>query len=267
MPNSKTLAASAFATIVLFFSPFAHAQFAAAVSPPRFELSLKPGTRTRQVIEITNASDAPSTYYVRTADWTLAPDGGVSFSEELGFQSCRPWVAIERREITIPAGGRYRFRFEVEPPAETLPQECRFALLIEGAEQIARTKDDVINPVRGRIGIIVYASIGDAAPDLQLTGAGIADVNGKATPVLKVNNLGNAHGRVTGFLRGIDARGRRLEFYPSSLPILPYETRAIVLTASDGPDSAVDVAYPVKISGQLDWGTASRIEINQLFER
>src|SRR5262245_51074928 len=130
MPNLKTLAINVLAAIVLLFAPLAHAQFAAAVTPPRFELSLKPGDRTRQVIEITNASGVEATYHVRTADWTLEPDGGVSFSDELQFQSCRPWVAIERREITIPAGGRYRFRFEVEPPADTLPHECRFALLI-----------------------------------------------------------------------------------------------------------------------------------------
>lgn len=267
MPNQKTLAVNAVATTVLLFAPLAHAQFAAAVSPPRFELSLKPAERTRQVIEITNSSGAASTYQVRTADWTLGADGGVSFFDELQSQSCRPWVAIERREITVPPGGRYRFRFEVAPPADAVPQECRFAVLIEGAEQIARTADDLMIPVSGRIGVIVYASIGDAAPDLQVIGAEVADVNGQATPVLKVNNLGNAHGRVGGFLRGTDALGRRLEFYPSALPILPYETRAIVLTASDGPGSTVEVAYPVTISGQLDWGTASRLEINQLFER
>ena len=92
---------------------------AAAISPPRFELVLKPGERSRQVIEISNTSTQASTYKVYTGDWALAPDGGVTFQTDLEAGSCRPWVAVERHEITVPGGGRYRFRFEVEAPADT----------------------------------------------------------------------------------------------------------------------------------------------------
>ena len=48
--------------------------------------------------------------------------------------SCRPWVAIDRSDLTIPGGGRARFRFEVTPPADAPTGECRFALMIEGDE-------------------------------------------------------------------------------------------------------------------------------------
>jgi hypothetical protein len=83
---------------------------------------------------------------------------------------------------------------------------------------------------------------------------------------LQVKNLGNAHGRLTGFLQGIDGSGRRLEFEPSTLPILPLETRAIALTASEQPETIVEVTFPVTIKGVLEWGSAQRLEINQLFE-
>jgi P pilus assembly chaperone PapD len=240
-------------------------EFAASISPPRFELSLKAGERSRQVIEISNAASQPATYKVYTADWTLGPDWGVTFHDALESRSCRPWVAIERREITVPAGGRFRFRFEVEPPADTPVRECRFAVMIEGAEQMARTGSGLNIPVSGRIGVIVYANVGGAEPRLQVIGAAVEDVNGQKLPVLKVNNLGNAHGRLSGFLRGTDASGRRLEFSPTSLPILPLETRSIALTASDRPGSTVQVTFPVTISGVLEWGTSGRLEINQLF--
>jgi P pilus assembly chaperone PapD len=266
MPSTRTFAANALTLILGLLSPLAGAQeFSAAVSPPRFEFRVNPGERARQVIEITNTSTQASTYHFRTADWTLAPDANVIFADELDYRSCRPWVAIERREITVPGGGRYRFRFEVEPPADTPARECRFAVMIEGDEQTARTADGMSIPVSGRIGVIVYASVGDAAPDLQVVDSGVVVVNGHKLPVLQVNNLGNAHGRLAGFLRGRDALGRRLEFTPSTLPILPGETRAITLTASDQPDSIVDVAFPVTISGVLEWGTESRLEINQSF--
>lgn len=248
-------------------APGAGAQeFSAAVSPPRFELAVDPGERSRQVIEITNASGQPSTYHFRTADWTLDAGAGVQFTDELAFHSCRPWVAIERHELEVPAGGRYRFRFEVAPPADTPARECRFAIMIEGDEQVARGADGLDLPVSGRIGVIVYVRVGDAAPDLQVVGAVVSDVNGRLLPVLQVNNLGNAHGRLTGFLQGTDAQGRRLEFEPSTLPILPLETRAIALTASEQPEAIAEIAFPVTVKGVLEWGSAQRLEINQLFE-
>jgi len=261
----RAACAMLYATAIL--APCAGAQeFSAAVSPPRFELAVNPGESSRQVIEITNASSQPSTFHFRTADWTLDESAGVHFSDELAFRSCRPWVAIERHALEVPAGGRYRFRFEVTPPADAPARECRFAIMIEGDEQVARGVDGLNLPVSGRIGVIVYVSVGDAAPELQVVGAVVSDVNGRMLPVLRVNNLGNAHGRLSGFLQGTDASGRRLEFEPSTLPILPLETRAIALTAAEQPETITEITFSVTIQGVLEWGGAQRLEINQLFE-
>lgn len=263
--NRRAACALLYATACL--APAAGAQeFSAAISPPRFELAVNPGERSRQVIEITNASGQPSTYHFRTADWTLDEGAGVHFTDELAARSCRPWVAIERHELEVPAGGRYRFRFEVTPPADTPARECRFAIMIEGDEQVARGPDGLNLPVSGRIGVIVYVRVGDAAPSLQVVGAVVSDVDGRLRPVLQVNNLGNAHGRLAGFLQGTDASGRRLEFEPSTLPILPLETRAIALTASGEAETIAEIAFPVTIQGVLEWGSAQRLEINQRFE-
>jgi hypothetical protein len=241
--------------------------FAAVVSPPRFELSVKPGERVREVVEISNANAQSATYHVRTGDWTLAPDAGVTFSDGLTAGSCRPWVAIERRDIAVPGGGRYRYRFEVQPPANAPAGECRFALLIEGDEQLVRGPGGLNIPVSGRIGIIVYVTVGSAAPDLQIVGTGIGEANGRQVPILQVRNTGNAHGRLTGFLSGVDATGRTLDFAPSTLPILPGETRQIALAASTAPDTIADIAYPVRVRGTLEWGAGKRTELDQVFAR
>lgn len=251
----------------LFASATLAQEFAAVVSPPRFEISVTPGERSRQVVEITNVAAQPSKYTLRTADWALAPDGGVSFSDELVPGSCRPWVAIERHEVVVPAGGRIRFRFEVEPPADAPAGECRFALLIEGDEQTVRTEGGLNVPVSGRIAVIVYAGIRGGAPDLQVIGTGIVEVNGQAVPVLNVKNTGNAHGRLAGFLTGTDAKGRRLEFAPATVPILPGESRAVTLTASDGTSEVADVEFPITITGVLEWGDSRRVDFNQQFAR
>jgi len=265
MHHSRSLAVAVIAAVL---SPAAGAQeFAAVVSPPRFEIAAKPGERVREVVEITNVSSLPSTFHLHTSDWTLAPDGAVAFSDDLAPDSCRRWVAIERREIAVPGGGRYRYRFEFQPPADAGPGECRFALMIEGDEQSVRSEGGLEMPVSGRIAIIVYAQIGQTAADLRVVSANVRDVDGRPLPVLLVNNSGNAHGRLTGFLSGTDANGRKLEFDAATLPILPGETRGIALTASDGMKDVTDFAYPVRIKGVLEWGDGQRIELDQLFAR
>lgn len=239
--------------------------FAIGVSPPRFELSAKAGDRLRQVVEISNASGQPATLRLRTADWKLEADYGVTFFDALQPGSCRPWVAIERRDLTVPGGGRARYRFEISPPADAPTGECRFALLIEGDDQEVKTESGVAFPVAGRIGVIVYVAIGGARPQLEVVSTSTATVEAERTPVLMVKNTGNAHGRVAGFLSGKDAQGRDLDFAPSTFPILPGETRPITLKATRGRDEPVSVAYPVTIRGALEWAD-QRVPFEQRFD-
>lgn len=241
-------------------------EFALGISPPRFELELKDGASTRQVLEITNASAQAGTLSVQTADWVMGPDNAPVFFDALQPGSCRPWVALERRELTVSAGRPYRFRFEISPPAGTPPGECRFALMFEGQEQV--TTGPAAVPFNARLGVIVYVALGGATPMLSVVGSDVQSVNGRQTPVLRVANSGTAHGRLAGFLSGTDAAGQSLEFSPDTLPILPGETRAIALHPSrpgDPDNIAVPVRFPVTVSGKLEWGAGQAQTIAQRF--
>lgn len=232
--------------------------FAAIVSPPRFELFAKPGDKIRQIVEITNADSQSAKFYLKTADWALDKTGGVSFNEVLQAGSCRPWVSIEKREITVSGGGKYRYRLEIAPPVDAPSGECRFALLIEGDEQAVKTPNGPPVPLAGRIAVIVYVTVGSAVPKLEIAASEVALVNGEATPMLQVRNSGDAHGRLDGFLSGTDASGKKLEFSVSTLPILPGETRAISLTVTRGElDPPVKIVYPITIRGNLEWADKS----------
>ena len=245
--------------------PAAFAQFALAVSPPRFELKSKPGAPIREVIELSQVDAHPGAYTVRTADWTFKPDASVDFIDALAPNSCRPWVAIERKELTVTPGRPYRFRFEVAPPADTPPTECRFAILIEGKEQAASPNMPI--GLSARVGVVVYVAVGDVQPALSVVGATVQTVNGMKVPVLKVRNDGTAHGRLGGFLKGTDASGTALEFTAATLPILPGETRDIALGAArpGNADAAVQVSFPVTVRGKLEWGESGSTEIDQRF--
>jgi hypothetical protein len=241
--------------------------FAALVSPPRFELTVKPGERAREVMEITNASAQSARYRLKTADWTLDGNAAVQFDEALRPGSCRPWVAVEARQINVAAGGKYRYRFEVAPPADAPAGECRFAILIEGDEQNVQTPGGPAFPISGRLGVIVYVTMGGAEPKLEVTGGRVAKVNDEDMPVVLVKNVGNAHGRLAGFLNGTDAEGKKLEFTPATLPILPGETRAISLVLYKERDEPVKIAYPITIRGKLEWGDKKSTPFEQSFAK
>lgn len=227
--------------------------FSALVSPPRIEGSAKSGETYRNVVEITNVSDNAAHYTVKTADWTLQADNTVQFSEALAPGSCRPWVGVEAGELNMAANAKKRYRFEVVVPADAPSGECRFAIMIEGDPE--SVQGGVAVPVSGRIGVIVYLTLGDAAAQLAIVGQKLQTIDGQLVPVLSVRNAGNAHTRLQGFVDGKDGSGRTFAFAPSTLPILPGETREIPLTPQGDREDAPAPAltYPLQLKGRLDW--------------
>jgi hypothetical protein len=240
--------------------------FAAYISPPRFEVQIQAGQTLRQVIEIQHVGVQTGNYRVYTNDWTFGADNTVTFSEALAPDSCRPWVALERRELSIAPEARYRFRFEITPPPNTPARECRLAIMIEGLDPARVTQDNLNLPVSGRIAVIVYASVGGASPVLEVTGTRVTQVNGQNVPTLQVHNTGNAHGRLDGFLSGRDAAGTVFELAPADTPILPGETRLIPLNLVQAEQAAppAAIAYPLDVKGVLEWGK-SRLPLEQRF--
>ena len=252
------------ASLLLVLAPVAASAqgFSALVTPPRFEDRAKAGTVYRNVIEITNVSSQTNRFHLKTNDWTFRPDATVDFSDALAPGSCRPWVGLEASEISIAAGAKRRYRFEVAVPADAPAGQCRFAIMLEGDS--SQTGGDVSLPVAGRIAVIVYLTIGDAAANLEVLQAQAKVIERQRVPVLTVRNSGTAHGRLEGFLDGTPSQGRAIAFLPSSFPILPGETREVVLAPqADGPDSAPPVVtFPIQIKGRLEWdGKALPIDV------
>lgn len=244
------------------------AEFAIAISPPRFEFEAKPGQVVRRTFDVTSSASRAAKLSVKTADWSYRQDGSVIFSDELAPDSCRPWVAIERRELTASPGKPYRFRFEVAPPAGTAPVECRFAILLEGEDEHTGA-GGVQVPFNARLAVIVYVGVGDVQPRLSVVGSGVDALNEQPTPVLHIRNDGAAHGRLDGFLSGVDSTNAKFDFVPSNAPILPGETRHVPLLATrrGDPDTPVNVQFPVTIKGKLEWGKNESQEIEQRFDR
>lgn len=256
------------ASLLMATAPTAMAQgFGASISPPRFELQMQPGQTLRQVIEIQHIGSQAGRFRIYTNDWSFKPDGSVTFTDELAPDSCRPWVAVERRDITVTPNARYRYRFEIAAPADAPVRECRFAIMIEGVDP-ARVEQSGLNiPVGGRIAVIVYASVGGAAPRLTIAAPRVATVNGQVLPALDVRNDGDAHGRLEGFLNGTDAAGQKFELAPADLPIMPGETRVVSLVpVVDERKATPAIQYPLAVKGTLEWGK-NRVPLEHSFNR
>ena len=226
--------------------------FSALVTPPRVETAIKPGQTTRQVLEITQVGPMPGRFRVYSNDWSINATGGVDFFDEIQSGSCRPWVALERREMTVAGNAKLRFRFEITPPADAPVTECRFAIMFEGLDAATASSGGVSFPVSGRIGVIVYAGMVGTQAVLEITGRRLS-ADAAKLPTLEVRNSGTAHGRLAGLLTGTDDKGVKLEFTPLTLPVLPGETRAIALTANlEGGAPVAQVNYPVTVKGALE---------------
>lgn len=249
-------------------APACRAEFALGVSPPRFELQGRAGQVLRQALTLSNGSSRMASFKVATADWHLAADGTVTFTEALADRSCRPWVAIERRDVRVAAGSQYRFRFEVTPPADVEPRECRFALMFEG-EGDAADMNGVRLPITARVAVVVYLGVNGVQPRLTVMGGSAVQANGLWAPALDVRNDGDAHGRLDGFLTGVDARQMRVDLRPANSPVLPGETRTIVLIPSrpGSPDAQADVAFPVQVKGRLEWGDRRAVDVDLRIDR
>jgi fimbrial chaperone protein len=232
--------------------------FAVAATPSRFELVAKPGEVVSRTVELHHVGSEPAEYTLRSADWTLGEQRGLEFFDALQAGSCRPWFRLERRTVRMEPNARRRVRFEVEVPADAPAGECRFALLVENHDQrtIPLIKDSPVTlPMTGRLGVIVYLSIGGAAPKLSVGPLSLGEQQGARVPMITVTNEGNAHGRLDGALRGTDAAGRTLFFPVSTLPVLPGQTRQLALHPTQDLQSKrpVAVQYPITLSGRLDW--------------
>ena len=239
------------------------APFELAVTPSRFELSGKAGARLGQSLDIHNLAPTATEVTMRTIDWSYSAEGNIGYHDELLPGSCRPWVVLERRSVTVPARGKRSFRFQVEPPADAPRGECRFMIAIEGSEPAQQTVirsggASLSLPVTGRIAVAVYVMLNGAEPKLEIKQIASGETNGARRTLVTVSNTGDAHGRLEGSLDATDSKGRAFELVPEGTPILPGQTRTLALVPKgESGQPAPQPAYPVKASGTLDWDKGS----------
>lgn len=268
---AKTIHVIATLPLFLLATTTMAAPFEIAVSPARFELSGKGGNRVGQSLDLYNVGKSATEVSVRTLDWSYSETGGITYIDELLPNSCRPWVALERKKVKIGANSKVAFRFQIELPADAPRGECRFMLAIEGVEPaykglIEGGGASLSLPVNGRIAVAVYLAVNGGESKLEVTQIGSQEIKGKRTPTITVHNKGDAHGRLDGVLDAVDTKGQVFELAPESTPIMPGQTRTLPLTQKLEPNQKpLELTYPIQSKGTLDWEKGS-FKINTEFK-
>jgi len=257
------LAGAAGILSVTFAAQATAAPFEIGATPTRFILTGKSSSRIGQSLTIYNLGSAPTEIAMRTLDWTYSELGSVTYYEELLPNSCRDWVTLERKTVKVGARDKREFRFQVDVPADAARRECRFMLALEGVEPASKSliesgASNLSLPVTGRIAIAVYIAVNGAQPKLEMKEMTTEDVDGRRTPVIKVSNTGDAHGRLDGGLNAVDAKKAEFELLPDASPILPGQTRSIRLQAKVENGAATpEMVFPVVSKGTIDWEKGS----------
>jgi len=257
-------------TAVLWCPVSASAQgFGMHIAPPRFELKAAAGDRVREVIQITNPEPSIGRYAAFTADWNLNEKGEIAFNEAApGPGSCRPWVRIERRKISVSPGTSRAYRFEVHVPPDAKPQECRFAIMVgsDPESEKGMRLGQVNVPVGGQIAVIVYVAVAGAKPQLHFKGLRKGIANSVPVPVAVLENTGNAHGRPEGILVAKDRSGKEFEVYVNAIPILPGQTReAPIYPSNADTGKGVKFDFPVSLKGAIEW-EGGKQEVDQTIQ-
>ncbi|WP_428095850.1 hypothetical protein [Candidatus Thioglobus sp.] len=224
------------------------------ISPPRFELHANSSDIVKKTLTVYSVANKPQYFTVKTADWTFDTNNQVAFKDEINADSCRPWVFLERHQITVAPKKNRKFRFEIHVPENAQSKECRFALILENTQPNIASAKGFSLPAKAQIGVIVYLKVNGAQSILSIES--IDKYNN--LPLLTISNQGNAHGRLSGILSASTADKKQIDLSVQTAPILPNTTRKIRLT----PAAKAALKYPITLTGELYWEDQSFI-INQ----
>ena len=229
--------------------------FSGGVTPSRFEISADRGERIARSISIYNLGDRPENFRIQTNDWSYSAEGQLSFQDPLTDNSCRPWVRLERHKISVvPSPNRPRkFRFEINVPDDAPIAECRFAIMVEslGEDYNTAVQGGIVLPTTGRIAVIVYLAVGEVSQKISIGEAVVVQRHKRLMPALPVTNSGTAHGRLDGTLLGVDATGIEAEYSIATSPILPGQTRVMLLSPVEEYSGGESISYPLKLKGRV----------------
>ena len=164
------------------------------VSPLRIEIAL--GSRpAAEAIQIMNLGSAPIELSVSVSNWILDEANQVKAIEPTE-QSLDQWIVISPLRLTLQPGRLQTVRFTIRPKVKPEQGEHRAMIFFDEVPQAEPVAGQT--RVVGRVGVAVYAHVGEVTRRAVLDCLEVVTAKRAAAAVFDISSEGNAHARMSG---------------------------------------------------------------------
>ena len=245
------------------------------VTPLRVELKLGAGATHTQVVTLHNDAKKAVKIRARVDDWYLSKDGTPQFklADPADPFSAASWLRVNPPEQLVAAGATALVRFTTTVPAGTKDGGYRCAVMFEfdppDADPVARSRDVMF---RGRVATLLYATVGNPVPMVDLTDLQIrTPKNDSPSVIATLNNTSRTHVRTKGTLAIYDAAGKMVrQVTVPNVPVLPMSEREVSIPTAAENESPlppgkyrvevrIDVGQPAMIVGETTMEIAAKL--------
>lgn len=227
--------------------------FSVEVTPLRVELKLAAGANHTQVVTLRNEAKKAVRVRARVDDWYLSKDGTPQFkpAEPTYPYSAAAWLRVNPPEQLVAAGATALVRFTTTVPAGTEDGGYRCAVMFEfdppDADPAARARDVMF---RGRVATLLYATVGNPVPAVDLTDLQVKTAKGQPPSVVAtLKNTSRTHVRTNGTLYIYDGSGNVVrQMVVPNVPVLPESERDVTIyTAGEKEPPLPPGTYRVEV--------------------
>lgn len=178
--------------------------FGIGLQPTTVEIDVVPGDRNRQVINIANVhTEQTISLTLGLADWSLDESGQIRLSPpgDDPKSSAANWARFSPAFITLEPGESEQIIVDMTTPSRLSKSgDFRFALIASTILPEERTGQSGVWK-KYQIASLFYLTTGPANSEPKITNSQIVTKeDGVSTLTLKVENNGNAHARLNGYI-------------------------------------------------------------------
>jgi hypothetical protein len=207
----------------------AAAQVDLVVSPIQMEQQIEPGTSETNVIQVKNEGTKPERIKVYLEDWQLDTKGNITYSRAGNNpHSCAAWIQINPTDFRLDPGTR-EVRYTMTVPPSPRPGTYWTVIIFEGMAPTEGAPTPRMVGVHGRIGVVVYETVGKPEIKATFQDFQIHPGKGKLTVHLALANGGSSFYRLKkSWIILKNSQGQevsRLEV--PSIPVLPGASREL----------------------------------------
>lgn len=202
--------------------------FGIGLQPTTVEMSIQPGDRQRQVINLGNVHQEDTiSLTLGLADWSLDENGQIALSPPGESDvSAANWVRFSPAFVTLNPGETEQIIVDMAAPIRIDREgDFRFALIASTLLPEERSGQSGVWK-KYQIASLFYLTMGDAESKPEIKGATLSkSTDGEQAVVFDIENNGNAHARLRGEVKISGDSGDTITEPISNLVVLHDGTR------------------------------------------